>query len=128
MPMTNDQMTALAGITIELAGMSSPSAPSSALSPPARKMPATNPTIDAVDADEHRLEQHRAEHLALPGADRAQQRQLPAALRDDDRERVEDDERPDEQRDHAEDSRNVLKNERLSFRLFWLSLVMSRCR
>ncbi len=47
-PVTNDQITAVAGMTMELAGMSSPSAPSSAFRPTARKIPATNPMTEAV--------------------------------------------------------------------------------
>ncbi len=48
MPSTYDQMNAAAGTTMELAGMSRPSAPSSALSPTASPMPATKPMVDAT--------------------------------------------------------------------------------
>src|SRR3712207_1061773 len=45
---------------------------------------------------------HREQHLPPRRSDRAQQSELARALRDGDRERVEDDERADEQRDPAE--------------------------
>ena len=50
-----------------------------------------------------RLAEHGAEHLAAARADDPQQGQLPGALPDDDRERVEDGEPADEQRDERED-------------------------
>ena len=56
----------------------------------------------ADDADRERLEQHRVEHLAARGAERPQQRQLARALRDGDRERVEDQERADQDGDERE--------------------------
>ena len=56
----------------------------------------------ADEADRERLEQHRVQHLAARGAERAQQRQLARALRDGDRERVEDQERADQDRDERE--------------------------
>ena len=55
------------------------------------------------DADADRLADHRAGDLLARGADGAQQRQLPGALRDQHRERVEDDEAADEDRDQRED-------------------------
>ena len=54
-------------------------------------------------ADDGRLGQHRAEHLAPAGADDPQQGQLAGALAHDDREGVEDGEAADEQRDEGED-------------------------
>ena len=51
-------------------------------------------------ADDERLGEHRAEHLPAVGADGPQQCRGPQALRDDDRERVVDAERGDEER-HA---------------------------
>ena len=54
------------------------------------------PEHDADDADDERLGQHGGEHVATPGADEAQQRQLAGALGHGDREGVEDDERADE--------------------------------
>ena len=52
--------------------------------------------------DQERLEHDRAQDLAARRADRPQQRELPRPLRDGDRERVEDDERADEERDPGE--------------------------
>ncbi len=66
-------------------------------------MPATTPIALAINADGERLADHRREHLPAARADRAEQRHLPQPLRDDDRERVVDDERADDQRDDRED-------------------------
>ena len=57
------------------------------------------------EADDERLEDHRAEDLPPRGADRPQRRELARALGDGDREGVEDDERADEERDAGEDER-----------------------
>ncbi len=51
---------------------------------------------------DERLDQHRAQHLPARGAEHAQQRELLRALRDGDRERVEDQEAADQQRDAGE--------------------------
>ena len=75
MPVANDQITALAGITIELAGMSSPSAASSALSPHGEEDARDEPDGRRGQADQHRFEQHGAEHLSL------RRRRWPAAAR-----------------------------------------------
>ena len=53
-------------------------------------------------ADHERLGEHRAQHLAARGAERAQQRELLRALGDRDGEGVEDQEAADEQRDGGE--------------------------
>ena len=103
MPSTYDQMNAVAGMTM-LAGRDVEAERAEQRLEPDGEADARDEADGRRDeADEHRLEQHRAEHLALPGADGAQQRELAAALGDDDREGVEDDERADEQRDDAED-------------------------
>ena len=127
-PATNDQMTALAGMTIELAGMSSPSAPSNALSPMARKIPPTKPTIDATMPTSDGLEQHRTDHLALPRADGPQQGELAAALGHDDRERVEDDEGADEQRDDAEDEQERVEERQVVLHVVLALLGDRPCR
>ena len=54
-------------------------------------------------AGHERLDHHRGHDLPSAGPDRPEQRHLPRALRHDDRERVEDDERAHEQRDERED-------------------------
>ena len=53
------------------------------------------------------LEDDRAEHLAAGAAERPQRGELARALRDGDRQRVEDDERADEQGDAAEPEQEV---------------------
>ena len=56
------------------------------------------------EADDHRLEQHRPEHLALARTDGPKQRQLAGALGHEDGEGVGDDERADEQGDSCEEA------------------------
>ena len=62
--------------------------------------------------DDERLEDDRAENLPPRGADRPQRRELARALGDGDRERVEDDERADEERDAGEDEEEVAEDGR----------------
>jgi hypothetical protein len=54
------------------------------------------------EAQDQRLGQHRAGHLPAAGAQRPQQRELPGSLGDQHGERVQDDERADEQGDPGE--------------------------
>ena len=61
-----------------------------------------------AEPEGERLDQHRAEHLTARGADRAQHRELTRALRDGDRQRVEDRERAHEDRDAAEHEQDDL--------------------
>ena len=61
------------------------------------------PERRADDADDERLELDRADHLSLGGPQGAQQRQLAAALGDQDREGVDDDVAAHHQRDPGED-------------------------
>ena len=75
----------------------------SALRPAARRMPPTKPMMDATSPTSTASNSTEPSTWRWPGTDRAQQRHLAAALGDDDREGVEDDERADEQRDDAED-------------------------
>ena len=65
--------------------------------------PGPKPDQRCDDADRHGLGQDGPEHLALARAHRPQQAVLPGALRDRDRERVEDHERADKQGDDRED-------------------------
>ena len=58
-------------------------------------------------ADEQRLQQHAEAHLAAGRADHPQQPELLRALRDGDRERVEDRERADQHRDAGEGEQDV---------------------
>ncbi len=57
--------------------------------------------------DHERFEDHGSENLASRRSDRPQRRELACALRDGDRERVEDDERAHEERDEAEREEEV---------------------
>ena len=59
-------------------------------------------------ADDQRLAEHGGHHLATRRADRPQRRELAHPLRDRDRDRVEDDERADEERDAAEAEQDLL--------------------
>ena len=68
---------------------------------------ATRPITEATQADDQAFEHDRAHDLAARGAERAQRRELPRALGDGDRERVEDHERAHEQRDAAEAEQEV---------------------
>ena len=124
-PVTNDQMTALAGMTMELAGMSRPRTPSNALSPTARKIPPTKPTIDAV------MPTRTASNSTDPTTWRcpapmarssASSRLRWATMIEKVLKMMKE---PTSSATTPKMSRNVLKNDRLSFRLFWLSLVMS---
>ena len=63
-------------------------------------------------ADDERLDDHGAQHLAARRADRPQRRELARPLRDGDRQRVEDHERPDEQGDAREGEQEVADDRR----------------
>ena len=100
------------GTTMLVPGRSIPIALIAALSPIASSDTGDDPDDRRDEADEHRLPEDLAHHLPAARTDRAQQRHLPRALRDDDRERVVDDERPDDQRDereHAEEDVDELQ-------------------
>ena len=113
-PTSRPMITALGRSTTPLPGIWNPTAFMTALSPIDRPMPATTPTALASTPDDDRLTDHRREHLPLRRADRAQQRHLAHALRDDDRERVVDDEHPDDERDEREhEQRGADEAERL---------------
>ena len=76
--------------TRPLFGSVKPTASKSEKSPFASASPRKSPTIEASDADDERLEDDRAQHLAPRRAERAQRRELARPLRDRDRERVRD--------------------------------------
>ncbi len=95
-------MTVRGSRTSEPLGRSMPSAPSSEVSPIATRTPSARPTIDAISPTATPSSEHRAEHLSSTRADGSQQRELAASLRDEDRERVVDDEHPDEDGDAGE--------------------------
>ena len=79
-------------------GMPMPAASKSAPRPRAKPRPRKRPATEAATPIGQRLRRHGAEHLAARGAEGAHQRELARALRDRDREGVEDDEGADEQR------------------------------
>jgi hypothetical protein len=62
----------------------------------------TESSGDRDHRDRDCLDHDRTDNLAATGADGTEQREITRALGDDDRERVVDDEHPDEQRDHRE--------------------------
>ena len=64
----------------------------------ANSSPSSRPITDAVTPMTSASQRHGCQDLAARGAERAQHRELARPLRDRDRERVEDDERADEQR------------------------------
>ena len=77
----------------DVLGRSIPNAESSPFSPSGDRDPGDEAERRRDEADQERLDHHRRQHLPSARTDRPQQRQLPRALRHDDRERVEDDER-----------------------------------
>ena len=82
---------------------SSPMEANSARMPIASSTPSPRPMRRAEHAEHERLELHRPGHLPLRGTEGAQQRELAAALGDQDRERVDDQEGADHQGDAGED-------------------------
>src|SRR6266508_1546642 len=71
--------------------------------------PGGQPQDRCEQADHDRLDEHRTDHLPPAGADRPHERQLTGALRDDDRERVEDQEDADEQRHGGEAEQDLVE-------------------
>ena len=106
------------------AGMSKPIASSSALRPPASRMPSAEADADATTPTTTASTQDRQRHLSRRGADRAEQRHLPRALRHDDRERVVDDEARHEEGDDREHEQEAVEDSRLSMSS-WFSFVSS---
>ena len=90
------------------------------LEPHGEEDPPEEPDGRRDQADQYRLEEHGTEHLFLRGADGPQERELAAALGDDDREGVEDDERADEQGNQTED-----EQERVEEREVVLEVVLT---
>ena len=72
----------------------------------ASPMPASSPSTEPASPIRSASSDHRAQDLPARRADRAQHPELPRALRDRDREGVEDDERADEQGDEPEDEQS----------------------
>ena len=69
--------------------------------------PEEEPDHRGDEAHDERLEHDRPAHLPPRGAERPQRRELARPLGDRDRQRVDDHERADEQRDHAEREQEV---------------------
>ena len=95
-------MTVRARITGACVGSSKPNAASRFWSPIATSTPTREPEHRREESDDECLRGHRSRDLFPGRAAAAEQRQLPRALGDDDRERVVDDEGADEQRDERE--------------------------
>ena len=76
------------------------------------RRPRASPMSGREEPDHERLEQHRPQHLTPRGAEGPERRELPRALRDGDRERVEDHERADEERDPGEGEQEVAEEGR----------------
>ncbi len=103
MPTINGAMMAAAGITVPDCGSSKPIALKSPVTSSTNPRPATMPTIEAIRPSSERLDDDGGEDLAGGGAERPQHPELAGALGDGDRERVEDQEGPDEDGDPGED-------------------------
>ena len=100
---TTSATTSVRGLSCsDVDGRSIPAAPSSARSPAGDADPDDHTDHGCEQTDDRGLGDHRHHHLTSRRAERPQQRKLARALRHDDRERVEDDERADEQRDRRE--------------------------
>ena len=95
-------MIVCGAITVAASGSSTPSALNRATMPLAIPSPNSEPDHRGQQPDHEALEHDRAHDLLARGAERPQRGELPRALGDGDRQRVEDDERADEQRDAAE--------------------------
>ena len=93
--------------TVPACGRSTPKATKSAFRPLPTPSPRNRPTTDASRPITNPSTTTDAEHLAARAAERPQRRELAGALRDGDRQRVEDDERTDEERDTAEAEQEV---------------------
>ncbi len=107
-PTVTNKPTASAATTVRdwstrsPSGTSKPIAPTSENRTRANSTPSTSPTSRRDSADDRRLDDHRADDLAPARAHGTEQPELVRALRDEDRERVEDDERGDDQADGGE--------------------------
>ncbi len=125
-PTTRLTMTVRGSTTSEPLGRSKPSESRSRVRPIATRMPSPRPTIDAIRPTATPSTQHRREHLSSTGSDRPQQRELSAPLCDEDRERVVDDEHPDEDGDAGEhEQEDVEEAEGSCLMSLWFSLVIS---
>ena len=112
MPTMSETTIVLVAKTRSALGRSTPSELKSASIPSARRRPRISPTMRREEPDDERLEDHGAEDLTPRRADRPQRRELARPLRDRDRERVEDDERADEEGDRGEREEEVAEDRR----------------
>ncbi len=101
--------------TVPLSGRSAPKALNSWSSAGASSDAAEQAQQRAANTQQHAFEDHRAQDLRARGAERAQQAELARALRDGDREGVEDDEGPNEQRDVGEDQQEGAQEAEVAF-------------
>ncbi len=91
-PTTSDTTIVRPSTTVVVAGRSRPSSRSRSSRPWPSRIPIPSPITDATDAHDERLEHDGPHHLTAGRAHGAQETELAGALRDEDREGVEDDE------------------------------------
>ena len=107
-PTVTNTPTAIATITVRSSttsgpsGTWKPSSPTNARSNAARPIPTRSPRTAATSPTIPRFDDHGDDDLATARTHRPQQPELPSALRDEDRERVEDDECTDDEADRGE--------------------------
>ena len=106
-PMTHARATWSSGTDRPVMGSDSPNVPSSAARPRATRDAQQRAGEHPGHAHGRGLGQHRAEHLAAAGAERAEQGKLPRPLADHDGEGVPDHERADEHGDRRQRRRRT---------------------
>ena len=115
MPTSSETTIVRVSSTVPLSGRSAPKDLNSWSSAGASAMPPSRPSDAPADAQQEAFEDDRAHDLPARGAERAQQAELARALGDGDREGVEDDERPDDQRDVGEDEQEGAQEAQVAF-------------
>ena len=101
-PTTTEVMIVAAVMTVGPDGMSRPTLASSSRRPNDIPIPRPSPAAQATSPTATASSEHRTQDLAASGTDGTQHGEVAGALGDHDRERVVDDEHPDEQRDVGE--------------------------
>ena len=114
-PASSDTMIVRDCSTVPLSGRSAPNALNSWSSAGASASPSSSPSSEPSEPEQQPFDDDRAHDLGARGAERAQQAELARALGDRDRERVEDDERADEQRDVGENQQERAQEAELGF-------------
>ena len=104
-PTVTNSPTAIAATTVRprstvpVSGTSKPKLSTASSRRPAMPTPTASPTTDASTPTTRRFDDDRRQHLASARAQRADEPELPRALGNQDRERVDDDERADDEPD-----------------------------